>query len=481
MAMANVLKNLSQIYEYRHRVTGLIAIECIVFPFLVGSDNQFEKLIPEADRRWAIYFLVLLLVAALWMLFRVRLPKCKKGRLGIVISIVTESDKQENLCRNGFLHELERQINLDKMKNYVTVFSLQGYKAEWIIKVVNDHTEAKNAKMEAELNNGEYDRALDKDIAKWNKLSKRNRWGMCIWGRIREGKSQGNNAYGLELDCLVNTIPMSIARNIEFSKDMLGAFHRKIQIDEREELQWFPLAGRLMYYPIKYILGMVAVVSGQECIAIKQFRDLEKEIAKAPNSSLPSMQHMKKRIPFWLSEAQTFRAFSLELVGKIDEAIAELEEAVKLNPNNYACMLLLGRVYFAKGNMEQAFEAIEKARSLSKGDHSCLYSLAFLFIYEGKNYKKALTIYRKAIEATPDAEDPIVKDIIVFIENVLNKEPDKIQLHFALGFIKYELQNNISDSRKHFECFVDRAVQENRYDKLINKASEYISEIKRVK
>ena len=100
---------------------------------------------------------------------------------------------------------------------------------------------------------------------------------------------------------------------------------------------------------------------------------------------------------------------------------------------------------------------------------------------DGTHFKKALSTYKKAANATPVSAESaqVIEGILHHIQGVLAQRPTLIQLHFALGFIKLRALGNIADSLPHLETFVEAAKKdEEKYKPLVHTAEGYIAEIR---
>ncbi|MBU1160924.1 MAG: hypothetical protein KKF96_00080, partial [Proteobacteria bacterium] len=100
---------------------------------------------------------------------------------------------------------------------------------------------------------------------------------------------------------------------------------------------------------------------------------------------------------------------------------------------------------------------IERAVSILKGSKNQNYpewylSMAFLCAYEG-NLKVAIRSYRRA--ALFEIQSATLSQIEDFICWVLEKEPDKYQLHYCLGFFNWKIKGDNIQAREDFEIFLN--------------------------
>lgn len=68
-------------------------------------------------------------------------------------------------------------------------------------------------------------------------------------------------------------------------------------------------------------------------------------------------------------------------------------------------------------------------------------------------------------------------DAEIFIGDVLEAEPDKIQLWYCLGMINYFCKGDIHSAKKDFLRFIELASKNERFNTSVKFAQEYLSEI----
>lgn len=100
--------------------------------------------------------------------------------------------------------------------------------------------------------------------------------------------------------------------------------------------------------------------------------------------------------------------------GKFDEALKELQEALRLNPESVDALYYQGLVYAALNRAGDARASLEKARGLHPTDLDVAFQLGVLFFNE-KEYEKA---------------EP-------FLRQVYGPEPTRPNIGYYLGFIEY--------------------------------------------
>jgi tetratricopeptide (TPR) repeat protein len=170
------------------------------------------------------------------------------------------------------------------------------------------------------------------------------------------------------------------------------------------------------YYQIGQIYLIMADLdtaknAGQQQGANKvpQLSDKAKEyIASAQQNFEKAVQVKNNYIP-----AQFMVAVCLDRLGKIDEAIAKLEESKKMNPQDVGIIFQLGVFYYKAEKYDQARIELEQAVKLAENYSNARYFLGL--IYDKQNDKqKALEQFKKVSELNPDNED--IKKIVSNLE-----------------------------------------------------------------
>ena len=95
--------------------------------------------------------------------------------------------------------------------------------------------------------------------------------------------------------------------------------------------------------------------------------------------------------------------------GKAAEAVAELEQAVRLNPQQPVFLNQLGIAYRQQGQFAKARDAYEKAIELDPNYPAPYLNLGILFDLYFWDSKRALELYDRYLALTPGGDDKVVK------------------------------------------------------------------------
>lgn len=99
------------------------------------------------------------------------------------------------------------------------------------------------------------------------------------------------------------------------------------------------------------------------------------------------------------------RGAALERADKVEEATADLQEALKLDPTNAQILNYLGYMWVARGmNVEAAFKLLQKAYLLAPGDGAIADSLGWAYYVRG-DYATAMTYLVRAAELEPESSE----------------------------------------------------------------------------
>lgn len=151
----------------------------------------------------------------------------------------------------------------------------------------------------------------------------------------------------------------------------------------------------------------------------------------------------------------------LEKTGKLDDAILEYEETLRLVPESYWVRYRLGVVYQKQGDLALASQFYQEALKRHPNAHEVHYALGT--VYEAqKQYDRAQGEYEAALQRMPDLHPVRVRLASVLVrkgfleqarleyETVLAKEPQNGSAHRGLGYI-HEIHGYLDQAIQHYE------------------------------
>jgi len=89
-----------------------------------------------------------------------------------------------------------------------------------------------------------------------------------------------------------------------------------------------------------------------------------------------------------------------QLAGRIEEALEELNMAIKIDPKNASYQAALASIYNSKGEFDKAIEVLQKAIKKNSKSSDLYYNLGLSYYYQ-KNYHEALVQLQKGIKIAP--------------------------------------------------------------------------------
>jgi tetratricopeptide (TPR) repeat protein len=90
---------------------------------------------------------------------------------------------------------------------------------------------------------------------------------------------------------------------------------------------------------------------------------------------------------------------------KIDQALASLEGAVRLSPNNSLWLMDFSTLYKQEGNYNASLEMINRYLRLNPGSVEALSKVAALYEYNFHDYDRAILAYKQILQIDPDIVD----------------------------------------------------------------------------
>lgn len=138
-------------------------------------------------------------------------------------------------------------------------------------------------------------------------------------------------------------------------------------------------------------------------------------------------------------------ALALSKTGRIDEAIQQGREVLKISINHQPTLLLLGDLYSRKTNWREAKDVLSRYVLVNPNEFSAWFTLAVAYDYSGE-FDSALDAYAKAEKLAP--KDPAVKNNI---GRIYFKRGEKDPAKYAEAVTKLQealaLNGNFDDAR----------------------------------
>lgn len=158
--------------------------------------------------------------------------------------------------------------------------------------------------------------------------------------------------------------------------------------------------------------------------------------------------------------------FELENVpGRLDDAVAQIQEALRLRPNFAEAHLNMGNAWFKlPGRVSEAIREYKVAVRLKPNLATAHFDLANAYLYVPGRVSDAISEYEKAINLDPSnaavhsnfahaLEDVPgrTNDAIAQYHEALRLDPDLAEAHFSLAIVLLKLPGGQDEARKHLE------------------------------
>ena len=430
-----------------YKVSAFIAGIVFILVLSASIDAWLEKLIINTQIRFSIYGAALLIWACFWLIYKYRLPRNKKGKVGIVVAIHAETDNEEIRLKNDFILKLKENINKGKFSEVINIIVLRNHFSE----------------------------KLD-EISKVLKLHKNIKGHFYVYGQVKR-RSDGEKKYFLKLEGLVAHRPINIRTQDLLKKEFVSILPKQISFFETFEFKGFEFTADIVYLAARYITGIAAYLSGDPILAHEFHSNLQGEFDKFQPLP-PHLQAIKNRIPALLSDEELIIARHYYFKNEAGKLKEWLDKSLKSNPNNYGGWLLKAIVDFfptLDNNPPAALESIKKAQRYAHATHEWRYSRAFLYFWM-ENYTEAIRDCKNLKDKSYLNEIITIKEVEDFNIQLLKDHPDKVQLYFWLGYINFIKKRNLPLAYEYFSKFEEKADQT--MDLLKQRSSIYLSQIK---
>lgn len=160
---------------------------------------------------------------------------------------------------------------------------------------------------------------------------------------------------------------------------------------------------------------------------------------------------------FWLrqSRASAVHAqagFRLLNAGKSDEAIVELQKAVRQSPDNLAYHGALSQAYLSKHDYENAAREMERVVKLQPRDENALYQLGFIYLQQ-QDPARAQATFQRLLKIDPNSanghagladtfsEQHRDTEALAEYEHVAAIDPGHEAIHYNLGVEHWRLKH----------------------------------------
>jgi len=398
-----------------------------------------------------LYPLLFILWIGYWVFNKFRLPRNKKNRVGIVIAIYSENEKERQKLKADFISKLKKDLQQEGILNFSNVIFLKNHFS-------NQIKESENPR------------------AKLESINKKIKAHFYVWGDVKkrpdgdEGEKYFINFQGYVVH---KPIPQSLSQTI--SIDFSKVLPKEVNFLEKRSFKGFEASATIVHLAAKYIIGIAAFVSQDPQLALKLHNGLKDQF-NAFRPLPPHLQDIRNRIPLLISDETLWIAKWHFENNRINEAKSFLEKSLSENNNNYGAWLFKAIIDFiVDKKIDEALKSIKKAEQYAKNTFEWRYSKTFLYFWK-EDYQNALKLCQKIKQQSYLMEPITLEEVRKFNLKLLSDANPKAQLYFWIGFLSYFKMDNLGNALQDFENFEKLA--SNNMDLLKQKSTPYLCEIK---
>ncbi len=217
----------------------------------------------------------------------------------------------------------------------------------------------------------------------------------------------------------------------------------------------FEIGKRLFNKPKAVVLGCVA---GGSVVVLFTFLTIHRN--RDYTSELTIWQDTVDRRP-GNARAHNNLGLALQQAGKIEEAIAHFEQALRLTPDDSEVHSNLGNALMAAGRIPEAIAHYEQALRINPDLAEAHYNLGMALARTGK-IAEAIAHYEQTLRLNPDlaeahyklalalAQAGRMEEAIAHFEQALRLKPDLAEGHCALG-MALEQAGRIPEAIEHYK------------------------------
>ncbi len=453
-ASIDLIERIKTIFQARRAYTLLSSIILTIFIWFFVSNfdltkEEFADIIPSFYfiRNITIFYLITQLIFTfLWAISR-KVPKFEKDEIGFLLAIKTDDNKLKIRLRHDFIQNLTSEMNNVGIK--ISIKYLSEYHCEKLIE--------------------------NPDISNMSKYHYKTKAQLIIFGYADVRKQNGKDCYYLKLRESVSHSKIPIGESRELNKQMILSFPEKAIIEVNNELFGFEFTGKIFSIATKYILGITCIYSKNLEYALKFHLSLIDSF-EANYDTVINLKNLcinAKRLVYDESMHLAANAY-LNL-----KDLALMESYLCIGRKYFETAwyyLLLSILYFLKDrNIDKAITALDKAKKLDKHDFTWAYSKGFLLAYKGE-LSEAYHVYKLGFKNLTASTTHL--ECEKFLRDLLEQEPDKIQLLYCLGLIYFFAHKDYLLAKEAFEDFLNRATESSLFPDQMKYVNNYLDVIK---
>jgi hypothetical protein len=431
------------IAKHWHRRTGYFAFLTVLLL------AEVALLVSNPVALFVVMVVSIVLVEAAWQLAR-SLPVTKRGKLGFVISMTSDDEKEAAKIRADFVITLRRLLKEGSSGSTFQVIEVPQHHAEHVL-----------------------------DVEDAQRLRLRTRAHFLLYGRVRVRNVHGRPHRFFELDGAVSHQPIPLEVSRALAREFSELLPRKVLTPVEDDLFAFQFTSEWAELVAKYIIGSAAALSRDFDHAERLYTEVLERVTKV-RGDFPVFAKLRERLPKRISETYEARARLLyeQWVSTHDPSLIDRlgDYLARIDFNSYSSqpVLTLNAIFaFLKfKSVPRALEWLEKTSSSAR-DAVWHLNVAFLLAYE-RNLRGAIKHYRKALELPMPAD--VIGKVEDFVYYVASNEPAKYQLYYCLGFFNWKVKRDLLQARNDFKTFIGKR-RSGEFDKEIKLATKWLAQL----
>jgi len=456
------MSNVEDIVRNRYTYIGLILLIIIILA-------AFEACIMKLSLRLQLcehvllWFLLVSIVFLVWYEYCKYIPKNKISKFSVVVAIKTETEHLRKRIICDFKDEIEKQISMNCLTKSINLIVLNQHQSEAINDIV-----------EKVVINGKQSNKEEKSLVK---LMVKRRYNLIIYGSMKL-RNNNENIYVIDTRVVLLGKAVDDAYNKHVTEIIKNVWIPSLKFPERLEIDGTYAVANYYFLSSLYLVGYAAYFSGITSESIVIFEKLLAQKSNPISNILLSLDNnWFRKIELFVSDAYVQLArYSYDNGYDNKNIVQYLGKALSFK-ENYDALLLRAIISFNMGRkVNEAIDYIVRAKAIAT-NNVWMYSMAFLLLYSDQ-HEEALRYYNNVARSSYHGEMSLIDQVIVFIKKVIDEEPDKYTLYFALGFLYYKKLDDKANALKALTVFRDKSMP-HQNGILYRRAKTYMDEIQR--
>jgi tetratricopeptide (TPR) repeat protein len=440
----------------------------VLLVFLISVlDNFSEKIFPSVNARLILYAELLIIWGLFWLSQRKKLPRNKKDRVGLIICVKTENNKQKIRLKNDLVRRLNELVLNNNLSSIANIILLNNYQADKLVAILNNYSGVINA-----IKRGKkLPKKIPVEIKNWLKIQRKIRGHFFVWGDIKE-RTDGEKKYFFDLEALVIHNPVNLKIQNKVLEEFVSVWCKNISFQEKIEFRGFKITADFIFMAARYIIGIAALISRDPTLALDLHQKLKDDLSKYGELP-PNLKHIKNKLSSLLAEECLLLSELYYSSNDLEQSKKYLEKSLAALPNNYGAYLFKAILEFQiEKDTNKALKTVRVAKRYAENDGTWRYSEGFLLMYLEK-FEEAMGVYKKISESTYPDEELTLRQVYQFNITSLEEDPDKIQSYFILGYLKLKKSQNYPEALQYFEKFINVAQNLEKFNILTERAKSY--------